>query len=121
MQATGETIHPGEAIVIATGYNRHGRQDRAAEGTPHFSYDAVKWSVDKRPAIIASDAASWYDGVEEPSFWPMLLKSGTLVIGSLVNVDTINTGRLRLIALPMKIRGAMAAPCRLIAVVPSSS
>lgn len=121
LQATGETIHPGEAIVIATGYNRYSSQDRTAVLTPHFSYDAVEWALDKQPALIASDAASWYDGVEEPSFWPMLLKSGTLVIGSLVNVDTIDVGRFRLIAMPMKIRGAMAAPCRLIAVLPSGA
>ncbi len=120
LRATGETIHVGDAIVIATGYNRYGSKDQVADLTPHFSYDAVAWAVEKRPSILASDAASWYDGTEEPSFWPLLLKSGTLVIGSLVNVCKIEAGRLRLIALPMKIRGAMAAPCRLIAVLPSS-
>ena len=63
--------------------------------------------------------ASWHDGEEEPSFWPMLMRSGVLVIGSLMNVTEITASRIRLIALPMKIRGACAAPCRLIAVVPS--
>ena len=114
-----EEVAPGDAILIATGYNRHGSQDQTADLTPHFSYDAVEWAVGKHPSIIASDAASWYDGVEEPSFWPMLLKSGTLVIGSLVNLSEIGVPRLRLIALPMKIRGAAAAPCRLIAVLPA--
>ena len=119
LSRAGEQTVPGDAILIATGYSRQGSRDRVADLTPHFSHDAVAWAVDRRPSIIASDAASWYDGVEEPSFWPMLLQSGTLVIGSLVNLSEIGVPRLRLIALPMKIRGAVAAPCRLIAVLPS--
>lgn len=115
----GEKIHPGDAILVATGYNRFGSSDVRCELTPHFSYDAIDWAVSRKPSILASDMASWHDGEEEPSFWPMLMRSGVLVIGSLMNVSTITVHRIRLIALPMKIRGACAAPCRLIAVLPS--
>ncbi len=115
----GETIHPGDAILVATGYNRFGSSDIRCELTPHFSYDAIDWAVSQKPSILASDMASWHDGEEEPSFWPMLMRSGVLVIGSLMNVAEIAVPRIRLIALPMKIRGACAAPCRLIAVLPS--
>lgn len=117
----GETIHPGNALLVATGYNRYGDKDIHAENTPHFSYDAIEWSVSHKPSIIASDMASWYDGEEKPSFWPMLLRSGVLVSGSLLNVTQITVPRIKLIALPMKIRGACAAPCRMIAVLPSGS
>lgn len=119
LAATGEAIQPGEAILIATGYNRHGSKDQATDLTPHFSYDAIEWAIGHRPSIIASDMANWYDGKEEPNFWPLLLKSGTLVAGSLVNLSQITVHRFRLISLPMKIRGAMAAPVRMIAVLPS--
>ena len=115
----GEKIHPGDAILVATGYNRFGSSDVRCELTPHFSYDAIDWAVSRKPSILASDMASWHDGEEEPSFWPMLMRSGVLVIGSLMNVSAIAVHRIRLIALPMKIRGACAAPCRLIAVLPS--
>ena len=115
----GETIHPGDAILVATGYDRFGSGDIRCELTPHFSYDAIDWAVNQEPSILASDMASWHDGEEEPSFWPMLMRSGVLVIGSLMNVAEIAAPRIRLIALPMKIRGACAAPCRLIAVLPS--
>jgi|GEM_PF-618398 arylformamidase len=120
LSESGEEIGPGEAILIATGYNRYASGDQKAELTPHFSYDAIEWVVGHAPAILASDMANWYDGVEEPNFWPMLLKSGTLVAGSLVNLSEITETRFRLIALPMKIRGAMAAPVRMIAVLPST-
>ena len=115
----GETIHPGDAVLVATGYNRFGSKDTRCDLTPHFSYDAIDWAVSRKPSILASDMASWHDGEEEPSFWPMLMRSGVLVIGSLMNVSAITVHRIRLIALPMKIRGACAAPCRLIAVLPS--
>ena len=114
----GETIHPGDALLVATGYDRFGRNDIRCENTPHFSYDAIEWAVNRKPSILASDMASWHDGEEKPSFWPMLMKSGVLVIGSLLNVTQITAPRIRLIALPMKIRGACAAPCRVIAILP---
>jgi kynurenine formamidase len=116
----GETIHPGDAILVATGYSRFETDDISCDLTPHFSYDAIDWAVSRGPSILASDMASWHDGEEEPSFWPMLMRSGVLVIGSLLNVAEITASRIRLIALPMKIRGACASPCRLIAVLPSS-
>lgn len=119
LAAHDETIHPGDGILVATGYNRFGSNDIRCDLTPHFSYDAIDWAVRRRPAILASDMASWHDGEEEPSFWPMLMRSGVLVIGSLMNVAEITAPRIRLIALPMKIRGACAAPSRLIAVIPS--
>ena len=121
LSSAGEDISPGEAILVATGYNRHGSGDQATDLTPHFSYDAIEWAVNLRPSIIASDMANWYDGEERPNFWPMLLKSGTLVSGSLVNLAEIADSRFRLIALPMKIRGAMAAPVRMIAVLPATN
>ncbi len=114
-------LHPGDALVVATGYDRFGSNDIRCEHTPHFSYDAIEWAVNHKPSIIASDMASWYDGEEKPSFWPMLQKSGVLIIGSLLNVTRIIVPRIRLIALPMKIQGACAAPCRLIAILPSDS
>ena len=119
LASLGETIHPGDAILVATGYNRLGSNDIGCDLTPHFSYDAIDWAVTRRPSILASDMASWHDGEEEPSFWPMLMRSGVLVIGSLLNVADITATRIQLIALPMKIRGACASPCRLIAVLPS--
>ena len=120
LASLGETIHPGDAILVSTGYNRFGSNDIGCDLTPHFSYDAIEWAVNRRPSILASDMASWHDGEEEPSFWPMLMRSGVLVIGSLLNLAEITAPRIRLIALPMKIRGACASPCRLIAVLPSS-
>ena len=115
-----ERVHPGEALMVVTGYSRLGANDTRAENTPHFSYDGIEWAVNQKPSIIASDMASWYDGVEKPSFWPMLMRSGVLVIGSLLHLTQISVPRIRLIALPMKIRGACAAPCRLVAVLPFS-
>jgi kynurenine formamidase len=121
LKRSRETIHPGDAILVAVGYDRFGTNDADAVNTPHFSYSGIEWCVKRKPSIIASDMASWYDGQEEPNFWPMLQKSGSLVIGSLRNVKHITSARIRLVALPMKIRGACAAPCRIVAILPSQS
>lgn len=118
---TKETVHPGDAVLVITGYDRVALNDRKAEQTPHLSYSAVEWVIQHKASILATDMSQWHDGKEEPNFWPMLMRSRVLVLPSLRNLEQIRVARCRLIALPMKLRGACAAPCRVIAVLPAES
>ena len=90
LKEAGETVNPGEALLIATGYNF--LEDPGFKKTPHFRYDAVAWAVEHRCAILGSDMGSWQDPQEKPSFFPMFLKSGTLLLAPMVNVDKIPGG-----------------------------
>ena len=43
LKDAGETVNPGEALLIGTGYNFF--EDPDFKNTPHFRYDAVEWAV----------------------------------------------------------------------------
>lgn len=117
----GETLGPGEALLVDTGYDGVATNDVNGTNTPHFSYDAIDWIVQQRPAILGADMSNWHDGQEKPNFWPMLMRSGVLISPMLANLSKLRTARVHLVALPMKIRGACAAPCRLVAIEPAQS
>lgn len=115
--AADQVIHSGEALLIATGHN--GFDPKQSSDSPHFSYDAIEWVVEHKPAILGSDMSAWQDPADDPPFFPMFLASGVLLLAPLVNLSQISTPRIKLIVLALKIRNACAAPSRVIAVLPS--
>ncbi|MGQ9553999.1 MAG: cyclase family protein [Anaerolineae bacterium] len=118
LATTGETVRPGDALLIATGWDSHWDEPDFTTHSPHFRYSAVEWVVKHGCSILGSDAANWSDPGEKPSFFPMFFQSDTLLLAPLVNLAAIPVPRIRLIVLPLRIRGACASPCRAIAVVP---
>lgn len=113
----GETIQPDEAILVASGHD--GFDPAQYDDSPHFSYDAIEWVIRRKPAILGSDMSAWQDPADDPPFFPMFLASGVLLLAPLVNLTKIPVSRIKLIVLPLKLRGACASPCRVIAVLPS--
>ena len=120
LSATGETVRPGDALLIATGWDGHWDAPDFMTRSPHFRYSAVEWAVKHQCGILGSDAANWSDLSENPSFFPMFFQSQTLLLAPLVNLTRVPVARVRLVVLPLRIRGACASPCRAIALVPSA-
>jgi kynurenine formamidase len=120
LSAAGETLQPGDALLIATGWDSHWDEPDFMTHSPHFRYSAVEWVVRHGCSILGSDAANWSDLSEQPSFFPMFFQSRTLLLAPLVNLTTVPVARVRLVVLPLRIRGACASPCRAIALVPRS-
>jgi arylformamidase len=115
---TGEEVRPGDALLIATGCDSHWDQPDFFSGSPHFRYSAVEWVVECGCGILGSDAANWSDVEEKPSFFPMFFQSSTLLLAPLVNLTKVPVPRVQLIVAPLRIRGACASPCRVLALVP---
>lgn len=113
---SGQAVHVGDAILVASGDNLF--DGRTTMQSPHFSRDAIEWLLAHRPSIVGSDMGSWQAPDENPPFFPMFLKSGCLLLAPLVHLDRLRRPRVQLIVLALKIRGACAAPCRVIALVP---
>jgi kynurenine formamidase len=115
----GEEVNPGEALLIATGYNLFEETD--FKNSPYFRYDAVEWAVRHQCALIGSDMGNWQDADEKPHFFPMFLKSGTMLLAPMVNLTKIPVARIKLIVMPLKIHKACASPCRVIGIVPGKN
>lgn len=118
LAAAGETVRPGEALLLATGWDSHWDEPDFMTRSPHFRYSAVEWVVRHGCSILGSDAANWSDLSEKPSFFPMFFQSDCLLLAPMVNLTAIPVPRVNLVVLPLRIRGAVASPCRAVAVVP---
>ena len=118
LATAGETVRPGEALLISTGWDSHWDEPDFMTHSPHFRYSAVEWVVQHKCGLLGSDAANWSDLSEKPSFFPMFFRSETLLLAPLVNLRRIPVSRIKLIVLPLRIRGACASPCRALAVLP---
>lgn len=114
LELANTEIHPGDAVVLATGWgSRWDRPEFVDEG-PHLGKDLVLWLIERRISILAADIARFedVDPARSERIFPGLFDAGVLVLAPVVNLESIPTTRGELIALPIKIAGASAAPCR---------
>jgi kynurenine formamidase len=117
LRRSGETIRRGDAVLVDTGFDiRVNLQD--PDCSAHFSYDAIRWVVEQGASLLGSDASNWYDGKEQPSFFPMFMRSGVLLLAPMVNLGLIPLPRTNLIVMPLPLKGACASPARVVAVLP---
>jgi len=117
----GETVQPGDALLLSTGWDSHWDEPDFMTRSPHFRYSAVEWVVRHQCSILGSDAANWSDLTEKRSFFPMFFQSETLLLAPMVNLTKVPVARVRLVVLPLRIRGAVASPCRAMALVPKGT
>jgi arylformamidase len=102
---------PGDALIVATGWDEHWNTDRYLDESPRLSRELVDWAIDSGFSFLASDIPL-YDTYWEEGFWPRLYASDTLVLAPLVDVKGLDVTRARLIATPIKIKGSCGSPCR---------
>jgi|GEM_PF-6106170 len=65
---SGEVVNPGEALLIATGYDLFKETD--FKNSPHFRYDAVEWAVQRHCPVLGSDMGAWQDPGRETALFP---------------------------------------------------
>lgn len=120
LEAANPTIHRGDALIVATGWDRHWWDDGTTfvMESPHFDLAAMHWIVERGASILGGDMPCFDDpqpgggqGVNLP-----LLKSGALILAPLVRLQEITSPRAKLVVFPIKLRGACGAPCRAIVI-----
>jgi kynurenine formamidase len=120
LEAAAPAIEPGDAFLVATGWDRHWWDDGSifVMESPHFDLAAMEWIVARGISLLGGDVPCFDDpqagqgqGVNLP-----LLKSGALLLAPLVGLDRVTRPRAKLAVLPIKLRGACGAPCRAIVI-----
>lgn len=105
-------IHPGDAIILCTGWGSKWRDPDFIESCPHLSREAMDWLLDREPFLIAADLPR-FDSWEDPQlFFERFFDEGVLLLAPLCHCAEIQAGRGHLVALPMKVEETCAAPCR---------
>ena len=118
LETAAAGMRPGEALIVATGWDRHWWDDGRifVLESPHFDLEAMRWIVDRRVSILAGDIPCFDDpdagGGQNVN--ALLFGSGALILAPLVNLAAITQPRVRLTVLPLKLKGACGAPCRAI-------
>jgi len=108
-------IKPGDCVVVATGWDRHWMDDaHFFSRSPYFTYDAMKWLIEKKPSIIASDTPAWENLSDPQGFFPEFYANNILMLAPLVNLSQVTAPRCAITILPLPIEEVAAAPVRAI-------
>lgn len=114
LEACDVEVRPGDAVIVATGWDSHWNATDFVTNCPWFSYDAMRWMLDREPFMMCGDMPR-FDSWEDPQgFWPEFFDAGILLLAPLVKLDQIAGDRVKLTALPLKVVESCAAPCRVI-------
>ncbi|MFQ6671924.1 MAG: cyclase family protein [Candidatus Tectimicrobiota bacterium] len=114
----------GDIIVVRTDWGKKmfGKLEYYTQ-SPYIDESAARWLVDRKPKAIAFDFFEEYDArridfdATEFKVHHIMLGSDVVLIEGLDNLDRIGQDRFFMMALPIKIMDAEAAPARAIAVV----
>ncbi len=118
LDAASERISPGDAVLLYTGCSRRWGKPGYRQGVRPVSPAAVEWLLDRGVRLFG------VDGPEidtDPIEWPahkLLRRHEFYIIENLALWPAVVElpHRFRLVAAPLAIRGATAAPARVVAV-----
>jgi kynurenine formamidase len=112
----GETVSDGDSLIFATGWDKAwADSQRFIAQSPYFDAQLIDWLLARETSFIAADIPS-FDNIKNPQgFMHRLFKQGVTIAAPLVNVMSIPVSRVRFYVFPLKIKGACASPCRILA------
>jgi arylformamidase len=114
----GMQMRQGDAVVIATGWERHARKSDYMTDNPGLSEKAAKYLVGKKVNAVAIDGPS-IDAGRDSRFTAhnVLLPRNVLIAENLCNVSKITTNRFMLVMSPLRLGGATGSPARVLAIL----
>jgi kynurenine formamidase len=111
---TATSVQPqgGDAVLLATGWDRMWNSPRFVQDSPYLTPGAMQWLVDTGASIIGGDMPCFDDPADPQGVNHVLFNAGCLILAPLVNLRQAPPGRPWLIALPLKVREVCGTPCR---------
>ena len=105
-------IREGDAILVGTGYGQYWFHEDYLNGSPYFTKEAMEWLIAKKPYILGGDSARWENLDKPEGFFDEFYAADILMLGPLVDLEKVKSGRARLTVLPMKVPKTSCAPSR---------
>ena len=120
-----QKIRQGDAVVIATGWEKHATSRNYMTENPGLSKQAARYLAKKKVNAVAIDCPSIDAGTDSRfTAHNILLQNNILAIENLCNLDRIATtssstssNKFTLIISPLKLGGATGSPARVFALV----
>jgi kynurenine formamidase len=112
-----KTFKAGEALLIATGWDRNWNKSDFVKESPYFSKNAMDYLLSKRISILGSDIVSFDDPhASHMDFVEKFFRKDSLILSPLINLGQIKQKKIKLIAFPLKLKGLSASPCRAVGI-----
>ncbi len=109
---SGETLRPGDALLIGTGWDKYWHEPDYVTHPPYFTAGAIDWVLEHKVSLLGGDTPR-YDSPNDPqNFFPKFFQHDILLLAPLINLDQVRKPRGKLTALPLKIKDACASPVR---------
>ncbi len=113
-----DQVREGDAVVIATGWEKRIASGNYMTGNPGLSEQAARYLARKKINAVAIDGPSIDAGADSKfTAHNILLPRNILIVENLCNVSKIPTDRFTLVLSPLKLGGATGSPARALALV----
>lgn len=121
-QDLGSQIREGNAVVIATGWEKRSGSRNYMSENPGLSEQAARYLARKRVNAVAIDCPSIDPGADSRfTAHNILLSCNILVVENLCNLNRVTSSRssatFTLIISPLKLGGATGSPARVLAIL----
>lgn len=113
-----DLIKKGDGVILQTGWSAFANEEKYRNELPGIHEDLANWFVEKGINMLAVEPPSIADVLdleEVTKIHEILLGGDIIIVESLTNVDALSKEKVRLVALPLKIKDGDGAPARVIA------
>jgi len=113
-----DLINKGDGVILKTGWSAYVYDDRYREQLPGIHESLAKWFVGQGINMLAVETPSVADVMdleEVTKIHEILLGGDIIIVEGLTNLESVSKEKVKLIALPLKIKGGDGAPARVIA------
>jgi kynurenine formamidase len=115
-----DPINRGDGVILKTGWSAYVNENKYREELPGIHESLANWFVAKGINMLAVETPSIADVMdmqEVTKIHEILLGGDIIIVEGLTNLDSAPIEKVKLIALPLKIKGGDGAPARVIAMV----
>jgi arylformamidase len=109
-------VHPRDALLICSGWDRKWHDEDFVANCPYITREAMDWIFDQHVSLVGADLPR-FDSWQKPQlFFADFFKRDILLLAPVVNLRAVSRTRVRLIALPLKVKGVCGSPCRAVVI-----
>jgi kynurenine formamidase len=128
LKSANVAIHPGDVILLRTGWTRHWTNSNTylgldSKGTPGVAASGAEWLASRKPFAVGNDTAGFEQIVQTDITMDahriLLAQNGIHIIENLDLEELSQCGRadFAFVTLPLRIKGATGSPLRPVALV----
>lgn len=117
VKAAKPLLKGARVLIISTGWERMWNKPDFVKDSPHFTREAFDWILDQNLEILGGDFPCFDDPRNSEGLVNKLFSKDLLILAPLVNLRKIPEQKIKIIALPLKVKHTCGCPCRAVAIL----